>query len=499
MEKNRERRGNCVSAAAVLLLLIFLLCGCRYRSAGSENLTQDGGAAGESAEAFETVKAAETTAPETKEATSGKSDDETFDDVTPSGEPLVQQKIVVATDLHYLAESLSGNRCRSFLEVSDSGDGLVLQYGWEILDAFIEDVLREKPDIVVLTGDLTLNGEKKSHEELAKKLSILLDNQIQVAVIPGNHDINNPAAKAFTEDGSVKTETVTPQEFAEIYADFGYVAADDRDPASLSYLYKLDDYYSLLMLDTCQYAPANQIGGMIHRETYQWMEEHFSDIWEEGGQVITVTHHNLLEQSGVSRDFYDNCTIEHNEQLLRLLSDWEVRLHLSGHLHLQHHMQDSDSGIYEVVTGSLVMSPCRYGVLRIMESGTYEYEAKAVDVDGWAKRRKFKNQDLADFTNYCKAFLQKLSYRNAVEDLRKHTLERKLFLSDERIDRMARFYAELCVYYYEGRVFEIWDTLKESDEFRYWNDVDYVSELSDFLRNILNDEAKDFSHLEIPY
>ena len=185
----------------------------------------------------------------------------------------------------------------------ESGDGRVLQYGWEILDAFIDDVVEQKPDLVILTGDLTMNGEKQSHEELAQKLETLSENGIEVAVIPGNHDINNPYARKFTSDGTVKTDSITADEFAQIYSDFGYVAADSRDPASLSYLYKLDDYYWLLMLDSCQYDPVNRVGGMIRGETYDWMEKQLESAWEEGAQVITVSHHNLLDQSGVSREF----------------------------------------------------------------------------------------------------------------------------------------------------------------------------------------------------
>lgn len=331
----------------------------------------------------------------------------------------VQQKIIVATDIHYLAEELAGNRCQSFMSSVESGDGRVLQYGWEILDAFIDDVVEQKPDLVILTGDLTMNGEKQSHEELAQKLETLSENGIEVAVIPGNHDINNPYARKFTSDGTVKTDSITADEFAQIYSDFGYVAADTRDPASLSYLYKLDDYYWLLMLDSCQYDPVNRVGGMIRGETYDWMEKQLESAWEEGAQVITVSHHNLLDQSGVSREFYDDCTIEHNEEMIRMLYDYDVRLHLSGHLHLQHYKEDEDNGISEIVTGSLVMAPCHYGVLKIWNSGDIEYNAKSADVDGWAKRNSYKNCDLADFRTFSERFLNQVTYRNAVLDLRK--------------------------------------------------------------------------------
>ncbi len=68
----------------------------------------------------------------------------------------------------------------------EHGDGKVTNYIWEITDAFVEEVLNERPDAVILSGDLSYNGEKASHIELAEKLSKIEDAGIPVLVIPGN-------------------------------------------------------------------------------------------------------------------------------------------------------------------------------------------------------------------------------------------------------------------------------------------------------------------------
>ena len=70
------------------------------------------------------------------------------------------------------------------------------------------------------------------------------------------------------------------------------------------------------------------------------------------------------------------------------------------------------------------MAPCHYGVLKIWNSGDIEYNAKSADVDGWAKRNSYKNRDLADFRTFSERFLNQVTYRNAVLDLRKRTMER---------------------------------------------------------------------------
>ena len=247
------------------------------------------------------------------------------------------------------------------------------------------------------------------------------------------------------------------------------------------------------MLDSCQYDPVNQVGGMIQSGTYKWMEPILYEAWENDTEVITVSHHNLLEQSGVSDAFYDDCTIEHSEELLQMLSDNEVRLHLSGHLHLQHYMEEDD--VAEVVTGSLVMAPCRYGVVDLYEDGSITYHTETVNVEKWARENSYKNPDLADFFHYSENFLHQISYEHAVSDLERQNRKGTLHLSGDEIETMSQFYAKLCVYYYGGKMYEIADEVKDDPAARLWDKYQYASELSDFLRRILEDEAKDFGKL----
>ncbi len=429
-----------------------------------------------------------------KESETGESPEETREEETQE-EPGEESsyEIVLATDIHYLAEELAGNRCQSFINYVYGGDGRVLLYSWEILDAFLADMKEKDPDLILLSGDLTLNGEKASHEELASLLEELDKEGIPVLVVPGNHDINNSHARRFSGTNSYPVDSITAEEFADIYSDFGYVAADSRDPNSLSYLYKVDSSLWLLMLDSCQYDPVNQVGGMIQSGTYKWMEPILYEAWEEGAEVITVSHHNLLEQSGVSDAFYDDCTIEHSEELLQMLSDNEVRLHLSGHLHLQHHMEEDD--VAEVVTGSLVMAPCRYGVVDLYDDGSITYHTETVNVEKWARENSYKNPDLADFFHYSENFLHQISYEHAVSDLERQNRKGTLHLSGSEIEMMSQFYAKLCVYYYGGKMYEIADEVKGDPAAELWDKYQYASELSDFLRRILEDGAKDFGKL----
>lgn len=483
----RKKRAAVFAIAAGLCLTV---SGCQGTAQTGQEAQTSSEAASEPPETQSTDQETEESAKEEQEEPeTEESQKETQEE--PGEEPLYE--IVLATDIHYLAEELAGNRCQSFIDYVYGGDGRVLLYSWEILDAFIEDMKEKDPDLLLISGDLTLNGEKASHEELASLLEELDDEGIPVLVIPGNHDINNPYAKRFSGMNSYQVDSITAEEFEDIYAEFGYVAADSRDPNSLSYLYKVDSSLWLLMLDSCQYDPVNQVGGMIQSGTYNWMEPILYEAWENDTEVITVSHHNLLEQSGVSDAFYDDCTIEHSEELLQMLSDNEVRLHLSGHLHLQHYMEEDD--VAEVVTGSLVMAPCRYGVVDLYEDGSITYHTETVNVEKWARENFYKNPDLADFFHYSENFLHQISYEHAVSDLERQNRKGTLHLSDDEIEMMSQFYAKLCVYYYGGKMYEIADEVREDPAAKLWDKYQYASELSDFLRRILEDEAKDFGKL----
>ncbi len=91
-------------------------------------------------------------------------------------------RILLASDIHYLSRGLT-DFGDGFKYKVEHGDGKVVNYIWEITDAFIEAVKKEDPDLVILSGDLTLNGERDSHLDFAKKLKEIEDAGIPVIVI----------------------------------------------------------------------------------------------------------------------------------------------------------------------------------------------------------------------------------------------------------------------------------------------------------------------------
>ncbi len=84
-------------------------------------------------------------------------------------EPYIPPRLILATDLHYQS-ALAGDGGEAFRLFVERSDGKVVQYLPELLEAFLDEVIEERPSALVLSGDITMNGERLNHEELAARL-----------------------------------------------------------------------------------------------------------------------------------------------------------------------------------------------------------------------------------------------------------------------------------------------------------------------------------------
>lgn len=406
-------------------------------------------------------------------------------------------KILIATDIHYLAKELTdGNPV--FVQMVEHGDGKVTNYIQEIMEAFTQEVIQEHPDLLLITGDISFNGELKSHEEFAEYLKEIENCGIPVAVIPGNHDINNTGASRYFRGERAPAEPTSPEQFYSIYREFGYDEAVSRDEESLSYVYPISEKVWGLMLDSCQYRDENLVGGMIDTETYAWIEEQLNFATEAGVMLLPMSHHNLLDES---RIYVDDCTIEHSERLKEMLIGWGAPLYLSGHLHVQHYMNSDfeweaggDTGIYEIVTSSLSTPPCQYGVLFFQENGSFQYHTQILAMDSWARASGQDDLNLLNFSRYREDFLENVFYNQAYDELSK---VKNPEFTPRQMERMAQVYGKANCYYYWGRAVEIADALQKSQEYELWWDYAGNSSQAEYLDYILDEALMDYNYLKV--
>lgn len=411
----------------------------------------------------------------------------------PKEESYTPPKIIQATDLHYQSAS-SEDDGAAFNTFVERCDGKVVKYLPQLLDAFIDQVIKEKPAALVLSGDITMNGEKINHEELSERLHKVQDAGIPVLVIPGNHDINNPNAAVYFGDEKESTDSVTPEEFYDLYHMYGYDQAINRDSASLSYVYQLDERNRLLMLDSCQYEPKNLVEGRIKEETLAWMEEQLQKAKEDGMQILPIAHHNLLAQS---RMYTTQCAMENNGEVIDLLQKYKIPLFLSGHLHVQRirkhkaepGVADDAYGIQEIITDSISIPPCQYGILQWKEDGSMKYSTESVDVSSWAKRTGQENTDLLDFEGWSENYIQKL-----IEDQIGGVVKN---VGREVKRSMAVTYADVYIDYYAGRKIDA-KGVRTSEGYTWWERNLPDSYLLKELNSMINDADRDNNYLLLP-
>lgn len=88
-----------------------------------------------------------------------------------------------------------------------------------LFQAATGSALTHRPDIMLLSGDLTENGEKASHETVAEMLKPAGENGTKVYVIPRNHDLHNPAGGIYDIETVRRSPRLPDDEFAAHYGE----------------------------------------------------------------------------------------------------------------------------------------------------------------------------------------------------------------------------------------------------------------------------------------
>ena len=401
----------------------------------------------------------------------------------------------VATDIHYLAKELN-DQGEAFQKYIADSDGKLLHYITEVVDAFAQEVQKKKPEVLIISGDLTNNGEKESHRELAEKLAeIERAAGTQVYVIPGNHDIQNPWARGFQGSEQYVTDTVSAEEFVAFYSDFGYEEAISKDVASLSYLAAPSENLYLLMLDTNIYDFNEMLGspmtnGQLKPETLEWIRECSKLAKEKNAQILTVMHHNLYHHSKLLNAGF---TIDNSEEVHKVFEECDLKIVLSGHIHIQDvKAGDGEKPIYDIVTSALSVNPIQYGIIEYSLEG-YHYATEQVDVEGWAKKQGITDDNLLDFRVYAQQYFAKASYDRVYTRLSESGI-----YSEDEILMMTETMSLLNRNYFAGTTADIKDEVMKSRGYQLWKEADDAVFHKNYVTSMAEDSSISYNKIYIP-
>lgn len=344
--------------------------------------------------------------------------------------------IIFATDLHYLSPELTDGG-EFFKNAVARGDGKFVEYSTEINDAFFAEVIEKKPDLLILGGDLTLNGAVQSHMDFIKKLEEVQNAGIGVLVIPGNHDVDNENAIKYLADGVEYVDYLTSTGFIESYNKFGREQALSYDENSFSYMYKASENLRIVMLDSNCYGR-----GFVSDSAIEWLKTALQEAKKDNADVISVTHQNLFAHSPMLSFGYQ---LYSADELQAIFEEYDVKLNLSGHIHIQNIM--SENGITEIVTSALELAPLQYGLLTYNGSEV-KYSVQKTDVSAWAKKQGLTDPAFDDFEKFSIDYFEYTSRLKILSD------DEETSLSQEEKEILAETFAKANTYYFSGEKFD---------------------------------------------
>lgn len=301
-------------------------------------------------------------------------------------------RFAVISDVHVMAPKLLEQDGAAF-EAYLQADRKMLTESVALASKLRERLIAQRPDFVLLTGDLTKDGETASHKELRKTiLDPLAAEGIPTLVIPGNHDVRNPHAVRFVGDTTYRVPTLSRDEFAQFYSDFGYGKALSRDTSSLSYVYQLVPGLRILALDACRYDDNDFASNKCYHEgrlkptTWAWALAELNKAKSDGQNVICMIHHGIVEHWKYQDEMIPGYTVDGWKGYARELQKRGVHIVFTGHSHTQDIVSfggkiemeslsvsgdaiecpdEATSALYDVETGSAVTAPCPYRIVSI--------------------------------------------------------------------------------------------------------------------------------------
>lgn len=394
--------------------------------------------------------------------------------------------IYVSNDVHYFAKRLHD-------QPITERDGKNTEMVDSILQAISYSV--EKPAVLIFNGDLTFNGERESHLELADRFKTMEDRGLKIYVTPGNHDIENPASRSWLKGKVAAVKSISPADFRKIYQDFGYGEALSRDRETLSYVAQPAPKLRLLMLDSAKYTRNRELGyaemsGVIPASTREWIRSNAAAARKDGALLVAAMHHNLMDHHPMVNEGF---TVDDAESLRELFAELGINFILSGHIHAQEiSMRETSQGpVYDIATSALSVYPHQIGELEF-SGGRWQYKVKPVDVEGWAKTNNIPDPQLRSFKSYSEDF-----FKQSSEGMVKRRLAMDRYLTIAQLDAISDLMTTLNARYFAGTAHLNAMDIPQSEGYRLLDEFRFEF-LYNYARTIMDDSPPSNIELSIP-
>ncbi len=282
------------------------------------------------------------------------------------------------TDLHYYANELIGSSGETY-DIKCQLDQKCMAESGAIIDSAFKSIIEDKKtEIVLISGDLTFDGEVQSHDALKEKLNNLKANGKRVFITFATHDFYMHARKYTDEEGVTELPKYTRAELRAHYNDFGYSEAIAEHENSYSYCVQLSEDVRLLCLNDdgdfdafCGY----------YNDLLFWIKDQVEDAEKAGCKIFAMTHHPLVDPTPIYPLFSHKAMLGGYEFTAPYLADLGVRYVFDGHTHIHDiNYIESKKGnrLYQINTGALTAYPLAYRKVKFSDDGM---DVKTVQVN----------------------------------------------------------------------------------------------------------------------
>lgn len=309
-------------------------------------------------------------------------------------------EIWVISDTHLIADCLHDNGA-AFTNIQKSSQGKDLVYQETALKAFCRLINEKKPAAIVVTGDVTFNGELISARKFQEIFSKLTATKL--LVLPGNHDIFDGWARSFKGDQQLHTSQISPEQWREIFHS-SYHCALKKEQHSLAYSVQLKPQYLLLLLDSNLYGKREALGaplteGEISDQQLVWLEGQLKFAQQHQLKPLLFMHHNLyVHNPAVNKGF----VLNNADRLRRICEDYNLKAVFSGHIHAQNIAGPLDpTPTTEIVTSSFCSFDQGYGIIKLTPN-QLTYQRHAFNMTPYLTPKERENNTLVNFHQYLK-------------------------------------------------------------------------------------------------
>ncbi len=286
-----------------------------------------------------------------------------------------QLKFYVMADPHFFDTALgcSGKEYEEFMHYEQKCFAETESINKSVFE-FLKNA--NEADIVLIVGDLSFNGEKKSHEGFLKLLYDLKNSGKKIYVVTADHDFKREKGEtfAFDENGRYSPEHTERNELFDMYKDFGFGDAIAEDREHLSYVAQLSEDVRLMALN-CDLKKDGKY--YFFEDQLEWIKEQAKKAQEDNQTIVAMCHYPILPGQPLF-SLISATLIRDAHEFATFLADNGIHIIFTGHMHNQsinELVTEKGNKLYDITTGSVIADPAIIRLVSVVDEKTVDIKS----------------------------------------------------------------------------------------------------------------------------